>query len=489
MNKLNKHDKRNARYTQYLEKLKKISNNYLGFHTSQLTELYYHNTSNNLFLSHGKSEEYNLKLVETTSLGIKANSFADIHLNNAGSPYTKSSVWSLETKEFEVEVLEMWARFLGAQPHTVTGYVTSGSTEGNMASMSWHMKYFENSLFNLKKSKLELLNEKVKIQSNLGICKQNSCYKKYYFLDKEIQSLKKDIEHISSPVLYATEQPHSHYSIAKIASLYKLKVEWITYNADGSMDLSDFQCKIQSHSKFIKKSPAIININIGTTITGAIDDAPKILKILKKYQINYTIHLDAAMLGAVLKFIKPYPNVVNYFKDLEVKTIAISGHKFLGTNQITGVVCADEKFLSKAFSKIESNIIKYTGNLHDITVSGSRSGLNIILLHNIMSYLDMDDNYSKLKILVQSCFSNLDYLYHSLVKVIGTKNVICLPKQFNILFVRPSQKLQKKYGLMPVLNNYSSIIVTAKATKEKIKNFLEEYRKDDDIISKFSSIG
>tara|TARA_B110000967_G_C18897765_1_gene572045 strand:+ start:573 stop:2060 length:1488 start_codon:yes stop_codon:yes gene_type:complete len=490
---LAKNKKRKKRYSDFLLKLKQNSQNCLSFHTSQLTELYQCSTQKNLLVSN-LDARIESKFIEEDILGIVAGSLADTHLNNAGSPYIKSDVWSSETKEFEIEIIEMWAKYFGMETNQVSGYVTSGSTEGNMACINWHIIYFKNQLRSIKESKTrDLSKKKRKLHSLISDIKTsndiqnintvNNLYNKYFILNEEIQTLEDSIKQIKSPILYATQVPHSHYSISKIASLYKLDTKWVNSNENGSMNLVDFENSIKQHTLDSPLAPAIININIGTTMTGAIDNAPMILKILKCYPINYSIHLDAAMLGAVLKFINPFPNVTNYFFELEAKTIVVSGHKFLGTSQITGIACAEKDFLSTVFPN-KKHYIGYTGNLHDITISGSRSGFNIMLLHNIMSSLDMDTDYSRLKKLIQQCFNNLEYLKTGLINIIGRENIILLPNQFNILFIRPSDTIQKKYSLMPVIECYSSIIVTAKVTKEKIDTFLSEYKKDEHIISK-----
>ena len=202
-----------------------------------------------------------------------------------------------------------------------------------------------------------------------------------------------------------------------------------------------------------------------------------IILILKKKPIPYSIHMDAAMLGSVLPFINPYKTVNNYFNDLKINTLAISGHKFFGSSQITGIACVERKFIANSFNN-NNSYIKYTGNIHDITISGSRSGFNILLLHNIMCSLDMDGNYHNLKTIVNKCFTNAKYLYDLLLKMFKKNHIMLLKKQFNILFPRPSKKIQKKYTLMPVLNKYSSIIVTAKVTKSKINSFIKDYKID-----------
>ena len=59
------------------------------------------------------------------------NSLLQCPLNNVGDPFS-SSYYGLDSREFEVEVLDWFAKLHNAPIDNYWGYVTNGGTEGNM---------------------------------------------------------------------------------------------------------------------------------------------------------------------------------------------------------------------------------------------------------------------------------------------------------------------------------------------------------------------
>ena len=57
--------------------------------------------------------------------------FLSYPTNNVGDPFS-SSYYGLDSREFEVEVLEWFAKLYNAPSNNYWGYVTNGGTEGNM---------------------------------------------------------------------------------------------------------------------------------------------------------------------------------------------------------------------------------------------------------------------------------------------------------------------------------------------------------------------
>lgn len=82
-------------------------------------------------------------------------------------------------------------------------------------------------------------------------------------------------------ILYASQS--SHYWIFKAAWMYRMRYEAIASTASGEMDYDDLSAKING------KLPAIINLNIGTTFTGAVDNLDQVLMILdQKKSLTFT---------------------------------------------------------------------------------------------------------------------------------------------------------------------------------------------------------
>ncbi|KAL0297367.1 UNVERIFIED_CONTAM: Serine decarboxylase [Sesamum radiatum] len=75
-------------------------------------------------------------------------------------------------------------------------------------------------------------------------------------------------------ILYKSRE--SHYSIFKAARTYRMGSKIIGTLTTGEMDCNDLRAKLILN----KDKPAIINVNIGTTFKGAIDDLDLVIKTL-----------------------------------------------------------------------------------------------------------------------------------------------------------------------------------------------------------------
>jgi histidine decarboxylase len=111
---------------------------------------------------------------------------------------------------------------------------------------------------------------------------------------------------------------------------------------DGSIDEEKFKIAIEFFAK--KNHPIIVVLVFGSTIGHAIDNIQEVSKVLKEVceprQIPFWIHVDGALLGGALPYLKEFrkeektdENVLNkvFFENPEVCSINISGHKWFGT--------------------------------------------------------------------------------------------------------------------------------------------------------------
>jgi histidine decarboxylase len=195
-------------------------------------------------------------------------------------------------------------------------------------------------------------------------------------------------------------------------------------------------------------SAIAVVVNVGTTVTGAIDDIPGIRKILEEIRPKplYTIHLDGALSGFVLPIIKPFGDIPDYFSSLGVRTLSFSAHKYPGLSQPCGIILAEQAFFEKAFEKTERSI-EYVGNIVDITISGSRSGLNVLMFYNAICTLGLDGDCKKIREMVARDMKTARELTTRLVQIYGPEKVSFL-HHFNVSFPRPSMAIAKKYQLM-----------------------------------------
>lgn len=198
-------------------------------------------------------------------------------LNNLGDPFAKST-WQVDSREFECEVIEFFAKLLRAPEKDWWGYVTNGSTEANLYALYLARELYPN-----------------------GIC----------YFSKE-----------------------THYSVAKNLHLLNMRHIMIRCDDKGVIDYDD----LRETLKVNRDVPAIIFANSGTTMTEAKDDIKKIRTILDEFSISKSyIHSDAALCGAINPFLTPRPSFD--FED-GADSVSLSGHKFIGSPIPCGVVVA-----------------------------------------------------------------------------------------------------------------------------------------------------
>ena len=213
--------------------------------------------------------------VNTTFDYSEISDFLDFPINNVGDPFD-SSYYGINSREFETEVLDWFAKLYEAPLNNYWGYVTSGGTEGNMYGL---------------------------------------------YLAREIYP---------KGVVYYSQD--THYSVSKNIRMLRMDHVMIKSKPNGEMDYDDFSNMLSTW----RSAPPIIFANLGTTMKEGVDDINKIKKILKDLAIpEYYIHADAAMAGMTLPFVDG-AKFYN-FKD-GIQSISISGHKVIGSPVPCGVV-------------------------------------------------------------------------------------------------------------------------------------------------------
>ncbi len=427
-----------------------------------------------------------LGIVNNKMLGIQPGTLANILLNNVGDPFKDSETSLLEVKKHERQIISILEKFYGLEEGQARGYVTTGGTEGNFASLWWSKRYLiNNSLETLIKTddtiKLELKNEQESLAALAKIAtndyqKRANQLEKIIDLNFSIGNKKNIVQQLLTPTVFYAKG-HTHYSVPKVAEILRLNVRPVAPQSDGTIDLNDFKKELLLHLGAHPFSSVIVIANIGTTITGAIDDVPGIKKILDEFMPNknYTIHMDGALTGFVLPIIKPFGDIPNYFDALGVNTIAVSAHKYPGLSQPCGIILAKKKFFDKAFEKSERSI-EYVGNILDVTITGSRSGLNVLMFYNALCTLGLDKGTEKLKKMVDENIENAKYLYQHLVQLFGADQVY-YPYQFNVIFPRPSQAIAKKYQLM-LTGDRATICVLTNVSRTLIDQFINDLKID-----------
>lgn len=325
--------------------------------------------------------------------------FLSMSINNIGDPY-ESSNYHVNTHSFEKEVIDFFADILHTQSD-YRGYVTNGGTEGNLYGL------------------------------HLGCA------------------------HYPEGIIYYSE--NSHYSIEKIIRLMRVKSVKIESQYNGEIDYDDLYQQLKKNNAH----PAILLLNIGTTMKGAIDNVELVKTQLNRCnQSNYYIHCDAALHGSFLPFI---PNSPSFDFSTGIDSISISGHKFMGSPIPCGIAIAKYHYVKNISAKIA-----YV-EISDSTISGSRNGITPLFLWYTIKRFGKS-GFTKL---TKQCLT----LTNKVTKKMQSKGISAWHNEYSniIVFPRPNDKLIKKWQIA-VYNDIAHFIVMPHHTETFFDTILSEFK-------------
>ncbi|KAK4490506.1 hypothetical protein RD792_001186 [Penstemon davidsonii] len=332
---------------------------------------------------------------------VALSSLLKFHINNIGDPF-KESGNGVHSKKFEIGVLDWFARLWNIEKDAYWGYVTSGGTEGSLHGL---------------------------------------------LLGRELLPL---------GILYSSKD--SHYSIPKIARMYRMDFETIASLESGEMDCNDLKSKLIIN----KDRPAIINVNIGTTFKGAVDNLDLVLQTLEDCGFSHDqfyIHCDAAIYGIIAPLLDQ-GHIYTFKKP--IGSVSISGHKFLGSPMPCGI-----QMTRKSYRNILSNKVEYIDTI-DNTISGSRNGHAPIFLWyglNMKGCKGLQKD-------VENCIKNAQYLRDRL-KHAGISTMLN-EMSITVVFERPlDHEIVHKWQLQCV-GNMAHIIVMPHVEREMLDDFLDD---------------
>lgn len=326
--------------------------------------------------------------------------FLKFTLINLGDPYV-DSFYKVSSRKFEKEVLGIFADLYKIEKGKFGGYVTAGGTEGNI----------------------------------YGIYLASSKY--------------------PNGVLFAARD--AHYSIFKAGRMMRLHCVVIDAEESGEMNYQDLERKLGAH----RQSPAIINLSIGTTMKGAVDNLDEILGVLERQGVErFYIHCDGALAGMMLPFMSEAPRI-DFTRPID--SIAISGHKFLGTPIPCGVVLERGEHVRYIKTDIE-----YIGS-KDTTILGARCGLAPLLLWYALKKKTLEG----LRREVRECIANAEYLREQIKSI----NYPCWlnPCSNTVYLQRPAMELVEKWQLA-VQGDCAHIVVMQNVDRRRIDMFLEDLK-------------
>ena len=304
----------------------------------------------------------------------------------------------MQSKSFEREVVSFFAELFNAPPDNSWGYVTNGGSEGNLYALYIARELYPNGM------------------------------------------------------VYYSEA--THYSAQKNIHLLNMPSIVVRANERGEMDYDDLMEAIQLN----RHKPVIVLANIGTTMTEAKDNVLSIKKILNQYAIkNSYIHCDAALAGTYLALL----GQGSFDFKCGADSIAISGHKFIGSPIPCGVVVVKKNYKDRV-----GRSIPYIGTL-DTTISGSRNAFTPLFLWYAIQKTGKEGFVKRANISLELAKYTTEQL-----------NNIGIPAWHNeyaltVVFPRPSEKICKKWQLAAEGDN-AHLICMPVVTKEMIELFLKD---------------
>jgi histidine decarboxylase len=324
--------------------------------------------------------------------------FLSFSLNNAGDPFMPMT-YLLNSHEFEQEVVAFFAGLARAPEDRWWGYVTNGSTEGNLYGL---------------------------------------------YLAREL---------LPEGIVYFSQD--SHYSVGKNLHFLNMRHIMIRSQPNGEIDYED----LRETLRIRRDAPPIIFANVGTTMKEARDDIAVIRGILDDLAIESRyIHCDAALCGGYAAFLEPRP--AWDFED-GADSIAISGHKFIGSPIPCGIVLARRGHVDRI-----GHSVAYIGSV-DTTISGSRNGFTPLLMWYAIHSLGIDG----LRRRVTDSLAVAAYAeerFHG-IGVAAWRN----PQALTVVFPQPPQSVCDKWQLATA-GGCSHIICMPHVRREQIDRLIDD---------------
>ncbi len=319
--------------------------------------------------------------------------------NNIGDPFGHSRYQS-NTHETEREVVRTIAELMRLPPDDAWGYVTAGGTEGNMHGI---------------------------------------------YVGREL---------LRNPIAYFSQD--THYSVIKILHVLNIRNIMIRSQDNGEMDYDDLRESIRIN----RDVPPLVVANIGTTMKGAVDDLERIRGIIEELALPRSyIHADAALSGMILPFVDdPQP----FGFDSGIDSIAISGHKLIGSPLPCGVVVTRREYTAQIGRAIE-----YVGAL-DTTLLGSRNAITPMIIWYSLTKHGLEG----FREIVARMLDTAEYAVQQF-------NANGIPawrarNSATVVFPRPSPYVLYQWQLAP-LNDIAHLITMPHVTRDMIDQVIADY--------------
>ncbi|XP_074265972.1 serine decarboxylase-like [Silene latifolia] len=323
-------------------------------------------------------------------------------INNFGDPFMGSKFHG-NSKKFEVAVLDWFARLWEIEKDEYWGYVTNGGSEGILHGI---------------------------------------------FLGREM---------FPEGVLYLSKE--SHFSVFKAARICRMKCITIDTLFSGEIDCAHLKTELLQN----KDKPAVINVNLGTSLKGAIDDIDLVLQTLQEcgfQQDRFYIHCDGSTCGFMLPLLQEVVPKITFKKP--IGSISICGHKFIGCPVPCGIQMTRMKHI-----KYLSMNVEYISS-RDCTITCSRSGHAPIYLWYILSckgYKGFEHDFRK-------CIRNANYLKDVIYK--AGVSVMLNNFSFTLVIERPPDEDFVRRWQLACEGDLARVAIMPSDSIEKLDTFYRE---------------
>jgi histidine decarboxylase len=329
--------------------------------------------------------------------------FMKYSINNLGDPFVASN-YGVHSRQFEVAVIDFFAKLWKIPKDEYWGYVTTCGTEGNLH----------------------------------GILLARECH--------------------PTGILYSSRE--THYSIFKAARYYRMDAKSIPTLPMGEIDYDALSNTLAANLD----RPAIINVNIGTTVKGAVDNLDRILRILKNLGFTrdrFHIHCDGALFAMMMPFVDYGPSITF---EKPIDSIAVSGHKMLGCPMPCGIQITRKEHVKKVEQRID-----YLNSV-DTTIMGSRNGQAALYLW----YSLRKKGVEGIKKDVTYCMDTAAYLRDQLTEAGFTCRLNDL--SCTVVLERPLDDKFIKRWQLACETDIAHVVVMPNVSREKIETFIQEFK-------------
>lgn len=227
----------------------------------------------------------------------------------------------------------------------------------------------------------------------------------------------------------------------------------------GEIDVEDLAAALARN----KGRPAVVVVNVGTTVRGAVDDLDAVLLELSRAGLTedqFFIHCDGALFGLMMPFVSAAAPLVTFKKP--IGSISVSGHKFIGAPMPCGVVMTRAKCVEALSSDVE-----YL-NSRDATIMGSRNGHAPIY----MWYTLTRKGYVGMRADVEHCLANA-HLLQDMLESNGIKTMLNRLSS-TVVFERPPCEAFVRKWQLACEGDVAHVVVMPNITPPKLEAFVKD---------------